>query len=161
MQDSKQYPNLNGNQPNGLPQFDLNQTNSQQPYSPPSNTQLQATFPVSNPTVNNQQTAVNSGIHMQAAQASTPNQATTAISSNNQPTSNDAGHTDNHQSVEEQLPQIEPISWTASESISQQRSSKWYRHSNRHISSIIGRRCVAIYLSRHGSYNGYMFWRFK
>ncbi len=126
MQDSKQYPNLNGNQPNGLPQFDLNQTNSQQPYSPPSNTQLQATFPVSNPTVNNQQTAVNSGIHMQAAQASTPNQATTAISSNNQPTSNDAGHTDNHQSVEEQLPQIEPISWTASESISQQRSSKWY-----------------------------------
>ena len=127
MQDSKQYPNLNGNQPNGLPQFDLNRTNSQQPYSPPSNTQLQATFPVSNTTTNNQPPVVDNSVQMQTTQTSTPNQSTSSNPDNDQSTLNgDIGHTDNHQSVEEQLPQIESVSWTASESVSQQRSSKWY-----------------------------------
>ena len=131
MQDSKQYPNLNGNQPNGLPQFDLNQTNSQQPYSLPSNTQLQATFPVSNTTPNNQPPAVDNSVQMQTTQTSTLNQNTSPSVSSNQDngqstSDGNSNHTDYHQSVDEQLPQIEPISWTASESVSQQRSGKWY-----------------------------------
>ena len=131
MQDSGQYPNLNGNQSDELSQSSLNQANSQQPYSPPSSIQLQSTFPVSNTATNNQQPTIGNSTHAQATQTSTLNQNTSpSVSSdqdNGQSTSDGgSNHTDYHQSVEEQLPQIEPISWTASESVSQQRSGKWY-----------------------------------